>query len=195
MSPFGLTASIGPVNPVTAAWNIVARFDNYDDAQRAVDRLSDNGFPVEHLDIVGTDLQLVERVTGRLTRARAAGAGALSGLWMGLLLGVLFGLFTSGHAFIGVVGIGLLFGAAWGAVFGFVAHSATGGRRDFSSVRSLVARQYEVIARDGTVDRARAMLGVTTPDQQWPPQAPQQQWPPQAPQQQWPPAEQHQQQV
>ena len=52
------------VNPVHAAWNTVARFDDYGSAQRAVDRLSDDGFPVEQLDIVGSDLQMVERVTG-----------------------------------------------------------------------------------------------------------------------------------
>ena len=34
------------VNPVQAAWNTVARFDDYG-SQRAVDRLSDDGFPVE----------------------------------------------------------------------------------------------------------------------------------------------------
>ena len=60
------------VNPVSAAWNTVARFDDYSSAQRAVDWLSDDGFPVEQLDIVGSDLRLVERVTGRLTKARAA---------------------------------------------------------------------------------------------------------------------------
>ena len=64
-------------NPVSAAWNTVARFDDYEAAQRAVDQLSDNGFPVEKLDIVGSDLRLIERVTGRLTKARAAGAGAV----------------------------------------------------------------------------------------------------------------------
>lgn len=52
------------VNPVSAAWNTVARFDEYSSAQRAVDWLSDDGFPVEQLDIVGSDLRLVERVTG-----------------------------------------------------------------------------------------------------------------------------------
>ena len=61
------------VSPISAAWNTVARFDDYSSAQRAVDRLSDDGFPVEQLDIVGSDLQLVERVTGRLTKWRAAG--------------------------------------------------------------------------------------------------------------------------
>ena len=53
------------VNPISAAWNTVARFNDYADAQRAVDRLSDDGFPVEKLDIIGSDLRLVERVTGR----------------------------------------------------------------------------------------------------------------------------------
>jgi hypothetical protein len=32
---------------------------------------------------VGSDLRLVERVTGRLTKARAADAGAISGAWAG----------------------------------------------------------------------------------------------------------------
>jgi hypothetical protein len=65
---------------VSAAWNTVARFDEYETAQRVVDRLSDDGFPVDKLGIVGSDLRLIERVTGRLTSARAAGAGAISDL-------------------------------------------------------------------------------------------------------------------
>ena len=145
-------------DPVSAAWNTVARFDDYESAQRAVDRLSDDGFPVEKLDLVGSDLRLVERVTGRLTRGRAAGAGALSGLWVGLLFGVLLGLFTSGHSFLAVAVTGAALGVLWGAVFGFVAHASTKGRRDFSSVRQLVATHYDLIAREGTVDRARSML-------------------------------------
>ena len=49
------------LDPVSAAWNNAARFDDYESAQRAVDRLSDDGFPVEKLDIVGSGLRLVER--------------------------------------------------------------------------------------------------------------------------------------
>jgi hypothetical protein len=147
-----------PLDPVSAAWNTAARFDDYESAQRAVDRLSDDGFPVEKLDIVGSGLRLVERVTGRLTRGRAAGAGALTGLWAGLLFGVLLGLFTSGHSFLAVALTGAALGVLWGAVFGYVAHASTRGRRDFSSVRQLVAARYDLIAREGTVDRARTML-------------------------------------
>jgi hypothetical protein len=133
------------LDPVSAAWNNAARFDDYESAQRAVDRLSDDGFPVEKLDIVGSG-------------GRAAGAGALTGLWAGLLFGVLLGLFTSGHSFLAVALTGAALGVLWGAVFGYVAHASTRGRRDFSSVRQLVAARYDLIAREGTVDRARTML-------------------------------------
>jgi hypothetical protein len=147
------------MTPAFAAWNTVARFDDYEIAQRAVDRLSDDGFPVETLDIVGSDLRLVERVTGRLTKARAAGAGAISGAWVGLMIGILLGLFTTG-AWLGVVVAGVAIGAAFGAAFGFAAHAATRGQRDFSSVRALSATRYDLIAREGTADRARTMLGT-----------------------------------
>jgi hypothetical protein len=150
------------LDPASAAWTTVARFDDYESAQRAVDRLSDGGFPVEKLDVVGSGLQLVERVTGRLTRGRAAGAGALSGLWagllLGILLGILLGLFTPGHSFLAVAATGAALGTAWGAVVGYIAHARTKGQRDFSSVRQLVATHYDLIARGGTVDRARSML-------------------------------------
>jgi hypothetical protein len=72
------------LDPVSMAWNTVASYPSYGEAQAAVDRLSDERFPVENLDIVGSGLRLVERVTGRLTNARAAAAGAASGAWFGL---------------------------------------------------------------------------------------------------------------
>lgn len=157
------------VNPITVAWNTVARFDDYEDAQRAVDRLSDDGYPVEQLDIVGSELRLVERVTGRMTKARAAAAGAASGMWGGLLIGILFGLFTTGHAWLAMVAAGLGLGVLWGAVFGFAAHLATRGKRDFSSLRGLSAAHYDLVAREGGAEQARAMLtqaGLLPPDSQ-----------------------------
>jgi hypothetical protein len=78
------------VNPVQAAWNTVARFDDYGSAQRAVDRL-------------------------------------------------------------------------WGGIFGFAAHLATRGERDFSSLRGLTATHYDLIARKGGAQRARAALDQARP--------------------------------
>ncbi len=42
------------------------------EAERAVDRLSDQGFPVERSAIVGLGLRSVEQVTGRMTAGSAA---------------------------------------------------------------------------------------------------------------------------
>ena len=158
-NPFASRVSAAAWNPVHAAWNTVAHFDDYDSAQRAVDRLSDDGFPVEQLDVVGSDLRLVERVTGRLTKVRAAGTGAVSGLWLGLLFGLLIALFAAGSSFFIAMATGALLGAAWGALFGFAAHAATRGKRDFSSVRTIAASRYDLIAGAGTADQARRMLG------------------------------------
>ena len=70
-------------------------FDKYEEAQRAVDFLSDEHFPVQNCMIVGTELKQVERVTGRLTYGRAAMAGAASGLWFGVLVGFLLSFFSA----------------------------------------------------------------------------------------------------
>ncbi len=61
----------------------LAVYDDYAAAQRAVDFLSDQKFPVEQCMIVGTDLKQVERITGRLTTGKVAAAGALVGAVMG----------------------------------------------------------------------------------------------------------------
>ncbi len=138
---------------------LVASYATYAEAQQAVDSLSDAGFPVEVVVIVGHDVQLVERVTGRLTNARAAGAGAASGAWFGLFIGLLVGLFTTGPEWVGLVLGGLLIGAFWGALFGFFAHYATSGQRDFSSLSNLVAGRYELTVPTDQAQRARELLG------------------------------------
>ena len=131
--------------------SLLATFTGYPEAQRLVDRMSDEGFPVQSVRIVGEGVRTVEQVTGRMTRGRAAAAGAASGAWFGVLVGLLFGLFTAGAAWVYLLLISLLIGAFWGAVFGFVAHWSTRGQRDFSSVMTLQAQRYEV-----HVDKARA---------------------------------------
>jgi hypothetical protein len=141
------------------AWNRVGSYDDYEAAQAAVDHLSDAGFAVEHLDIIGSDLRLVERVTGRLTTGRAAVAGAASGAWFGLFIGLLLGLFTS-SGWLAIMLTGVLVGAAWGGIFGALGHAAWRGRRDFSSMRTLAAGRYDVVARDNTADQARQLLGT-----------------------------------
>src|SRR3984885_13108553 len=113
------------LNPISAAWNTVGRFDDYESAQRAVDRLSEEGFPTEKQEIIRLKLLFI---TGE---AGAIGTGALSGLWAGLLVGALVGLFTTGHPFLAVIATGAALGAFWGAAFGQLAHARTRGHRGF----------------------------------------------------------------
>ena len=142
----------------TVDWKLVASYESYPEAQRAVDRLSDASFPVEDIEIVGRDLRIVERVTGRLTTGRATLAGAGTGAWWGLFIGLLVGLFTTGPEWLGLVLGGVAIGAVWGAVFGFVAHWSTRGQRDFSSLRNLEAGRYDLMVAAANADSARSLL-------------------------------------
>jgi hypothetical protein len=135
----------------------VATYADYASAQRAVDFLSDNTFPVERTSIVGTDLRLVENVLGRLTIGRAALAGTAAGAWFGLLFGLLLGIFADA-GWLAVLLLAIVIGAVWGAVFGAIAHAATGGRRDFTSRSSLQAGQYAVLVDAEYAEQARQLL-------------------------------------
>ncbi|WP_435770227.1 general stress protein [Nocardioides sp. SYSU DS0651] len=135
----------------------LAVYDDYAAAQRTVDFLADQGFPVENCMIVGTDLKRVERITGRLTTGRVALGGALSGLWFGLFVGLVLTLFGTGDALATVVATTLI-GALFGVIFTLAGYAATRGRRDFSSVSSVVATRYEVLVEHKVAARARELL-------------------------------------
>lgn len=133
-------------------------FDKYEDAQKAVDFLSDREFPVENCMIVGTDLRQVERVTGRLTTGRVALAGIVTGVWMGLFVGLIFALFSpSGDAFATVLWA-MLFGGVFALVWALIGQALTRGQRDFTSVSQVVATRYEVLTEHKFAQRARDLL-------------------------------------
>lgn len=149
---------------VTRNREVVASYADYAAAQQAVDRLSDRDFPVEHLSIVGEQLRTVERVTGRLTTARAALMGAGSGAVFGAFLGFLLGLFSAAPLVSGLALAlwGLLLGAILGAAFGAAGHAALGGRRDFSSVQGITAGRYDVMCDSDFAARASELLASAT---------------------------------
>ena len=137
----------------------VGSYDDYQQAQRAVDFLSDQKFPVENVTIIGSDLRMVERVTGRLTMGRAVAAGAASGAWFGLFVGLLLGIFApDGSSWVGSVLTGLLIGLVFGAVFGAVGYAATRGQRDFTSTSQITASRYDVMCDPTRAEEARAIL-------------------------------------
>ncbi|MBC7632780.1 general stress protein [Aeromicrobium sp.] len=135
-------------------------FDKYAQAQKAVDYLSDNDFPVQNVLIVGTELKQIERVTGRLTNGRVAAAGAMSGLWMGLFIGILFGLFAEENAWLSTVLSTMAIGLVFGVVWSLVGYAATRGQRDFSSVQKVVATKYEVLVEHKHLAAGQDMLAT-----------------------------------
>jgi uncharacterized membrane protein len=139
---------------------VVASYPTYAQAQHAVDYLSDSQFPVEYTAIVGRDLSLVEQVTGRMTKTRATLMGAVAGAWFGLFIGLFVGLFVIGPVWLSLILAGLVIGAAWGAIFGFVAQWSTRGQRDFASASAIIAARYEVTVTDPYLERARQLLST-----------------------------------
>lgn len=139
----------------------IASYPTYADAQHAVDTLADQRFPVSGLAIVGANLQSFERITGRRGFGRAAAEGAGSGALVGAVVGWLLGVFSLVQPLAsGVVLalIGLLVGAVIGALVGFLAHALSRGRRDFSSVSTVRAEHYDVLALSEIADEAEAAI-------------------------------------
>jgi heat induced stress protein YflT len=148
--------------PVTApaTRRSVTSVQRYEDAEQAVDYLSDHDFPVERVSIVGTGLRYVEQVSGRLTTGRAALLGAGYGALLGIFWGVLFAaLFTADDAsFWGLLAFSILVGVVFGTLVGAISHAWTSGRRDFASTAQTRADHYEVQVEDGYAIEAQRLL-------------------------------------
>lgn len=156
-----------PKVPTLPTGELVAAYWTYLEAQAAVDHLSDKEFPVENVTIVGTDLRMVERVTGRLTYSRVALAGALSGAWFGLFVGLVLSLFSSPDGAMLPILPAMAIGAAFGILFSVISYALTGGRRDFTSTSQIVAGSYSLLCSPELAHRARGLLaevgGVRVP--------------------------------
>jgi hypothetical protein len=134
----------------------VGSYPTYAEAQRAVDYLSDNQFPVQQVTIVGVDLMQVERVTGRLTWGKVIGGGMLSGAWLGVFIGLVLGFFSPNPG--QSLAIGVLAGVIFGLITSSIPYAMAKGTRDFSSTMQLVAGRYDVLCDPQNAGKARDML-------------------------------------
>lgn len=139
------------------AGDTVGSYTSYLDAQKAVDYLADQQFPVQLVSIVGNDLKMVERVTGRLSYPRVALSGALSGMWFGLFVGVMLSFFSPTGGYFSIV-TSVLMGAAFFMLFGIVTYAMQRGKRDFTSTSQVVATNYDVVVAFEASHEARRML-------------------------------------
>ncbi|MCX2714859.1 general stress protein [Mycolicibacterium sp. J2] len=138
----------------------IGSYPTYAEAQRAVDYLSDQQFPVEQVTIVGVDLMQVERVTGRLTWPKVLGGGVLSGAWLGLFIGLILGFFSPSPW--GSLVTGLIAGVFFGLITSAIPYAIARGTRAFSSTTQLVAGRYDVLCEPTSAEQGRDLLARLT---------------------------------
>jgi hypothetical protein len=109
------------------------------------------------VSIVGNELKMVERVTGRLSYPRVALSGALSGMWFGLFVGVMLSFFAPSPGYFSIL-TSVLMGAAFFMLFGIVTYAMQRGKRDFTSTSQVVATSYDVVVSPEAAHEARRLL-------------------------------------
>ena len=151
-----------PASPLTARMydleypRSLGVYSTYQEVQSVVDTLADHEFPVQSTLIVGTDLKLMERVTGRKTWPKVISQGALSGLWMGLFLGLLLWLLNPGDMLIVLPAV--IMGMVFFTVWQVIGYAMSGGQRDFTSMTSTIPMQYELLVEHKHAAQARQIL-------------------------------------
>lgn len=146
--------SIAPEMP---RGEVVGRYRTYAEAQKAVDYMSDEHFPVAMVSIIGSDLKSVEQVTGRLSYPRVALQGALNGIFFGAFLGLILTMFGGPQMAASIVPT-MLLGGAFFMLMATITYAMSRGKRDFTSTSRIVAGSYEVLAAPEVAGQARQVL-------------------------------------
>jgi uncharacterized membrane protein len=162
---------------------VVGVYDSFQDAEQAIEKLRDEGIPLEDVSIVGQGLQSETKVNGFITTGdvakQGAGTGALFGSLLGLLSGAAF-LFVPGFGPLVVLGplVSTLAGAGEGAIAGGVIGAIFGKfiskQRIPKLEQQVKAGKYLVVARSDSdnaehaheVIQASAATEVETHDAQ-----------------------------
>ncbi|WP_205529107.1 general stress protein [Microbacterium halotolerans] len=145
----------------------VAKYDEYEAAQKAVGRLIEAEVPAREISIVWAGLRAVEMITGRLGYGRAAWSGALNGAILGLLFGAIYTLLSPEATLQLLVGF-MLVGMALGMVMQLLSYRIVRKRRDYMSATSPVADHYEIAVQQEHAATARRVLGQPSQERQSP---------------------------
>jgi hypothetical protein len=145
--------------PRTGNQTSLGTFTSYDDAQRVVDTLAERSFEVETTQIIGTNLRMVEQVTGRQTWPKAILTGMVQGVWFGLFIGLVLSI-LSDTSFLGAIAWGISWGVVFWGAFAALDYAWARGRRDFTSLSVTVPTTFEVLVESDHADRARRSLAA-----------------------------------
>lgn len=159
MNTTAVKAGRGPVERHPGEQVSLGSFPTYDEAQSLVDYLADHEFEVETTQIVGSDLRMVEQITGRLNWGRALLYGATSGAWFGVFVGLLLSILSTTSFWRAMVW-GLSWGVLFGGIFALFQFAMTAGRRDFTSRSAIIPSRYQVLVMASHGDHARSVLST-----------------------------------
>ncbi|WP_271394633.1 general stress protein [Neomicrococcus lactis] len=153
-TPYGAPTS-AQLDSLLPKGDLLGRFDSYLDAQKLVDYLADNNFPVSNVSIVGNDLKMVERVTAKLSYPKVALSGAAQGALFGAFVGLILSIFGTGDML--QVLTSVVLGMAIWMIFGVITYSMRRGKRDFASSQQVLATSYDVVVAFEQAHAARAL--------------------------------------
>jgi hypothetical protein len=158
--------------------SVIAVFRSMEQAEDAVQKLSEAKFPVNQISIIAKNLHSEKQVHGYVTACDVSKRAASAGAWVGGLFGILVGA-----AFLWLPGVGpviiggslaamlaggvegALAGAAVSGIFGLLAGWGVSKQHILKYQEEVKAGNYLVIAH-GTpeeVNQARAVLDKTRP--------------------------------
>jgi hypothetical protein len=155
------------IPPAVPQGEVIADFTQYVDAVAYVEKLVGNNFPAGMIAIVGSDLRSVERVRGRMSYARVAINGAITGSWLGLIYAFIFGpAIDTSNVMSGSnssMGASIVIGAGIGMLFQVVRFSMTRNKRGFVSQSSMVASKYQIQVPASMVSQANTAASAPDP--------------------------------
>ena len=156
--------------------SVVAVYAHIDQAEDAVRKLGEGGFPIQHVSIIAQNLGTEKKVHGFVTSCDVAKSAARTGAWVGGIFGLLVGA-----AFLWVPGVGPLIvagslasavlggvegavaGAALTGVFGWLASLGISKQHILKYEEYVKAGKYLLIAHGTPEDakKAQQILGPT----------------------------------
>jgi len=142
----------------------LATYHDYLQARAAIDRLSDDGFPISTVSIQWRGLRRVDYVTGRRRLLTVAGEGAAVGAWLGGLIGALRAVLVEPSVdlrAIGLTGTYVIVGAFGGALWRAAWYWLRSGTSHLSTRSRLDAGSYELWVEAPLLGLASDLLGPT----------------------------------
>ncbi|HLH23351.1 MAG TPA: general stress protein [Chloroflexota bacterium] len=161
-----------------AEQSVIGTYDSMDEADAAVRKLVEGGFPATQVSVLAQNLQSQKQVHGFITTGDVAKVGAGTGAWVGGLFGLLTGvalvfvpavgpLLVAGPFAASLLGgiEGAIAGAGAGGLLGALAGVGVSKQHIVKYEDQLKAGKYLLLAQGSAADvaRAQSILQTTAP--------------------------------